>query len=145
MKKSLTAIIGILFCITANSQQINSVVTRQDKSNNGWYQLSSQPSAVIGENDKIDIVVNDETKESYTLTDGNTLTILFSSVITDEVDASGLTVSHPILIQSNGVLNVTGTMTNKRAEDLVIEDGGQLVTGSSVQATMNKKIKGSMQ
>ena len=143
MKKSLTAIIGILFCITANSQEINAVVTRQDKSNNGWYQLSSQPSAVFSGKDIVKIKVNDVEKESYTLTDNNTLTILFSSVINNEVKENNLTVSHPILIQGNGILNVSGTMTNAKAEDLVIEDGGQLATGSSVQATMSKKITGS--
>ncbi len=143
MKKSLAAIIGILFCITANSQEINAVVTRQDKNNNGWYRLSSQPSAVLGENDAISIVVNGQTKETYTLSDDNTLTILFGSAINEEVNTSNLTVSHPILIQSNGILNVSGTMTNTKAEDLIIEDGGQLVTGSSVHATLEKGITGS--
>lgn len=142
MKKSLTAIIGILFCITANSQEINAVVTRQDKSNNGWYQLSSQPSAVFSGKDIVKIKVNDVEKESYTLTGDNTLTVLFSSVINGEVNADNLTVSHPILIQGNGILNVSGTMTNTKAENLVIEDGCQLITGSSVQATMKKKITG---
>ena len=143
MKKALTAIIGILFCITANSQEINAVVTRQDKSNNGWYQLSSQPSAVFSGNDIVKIKVNDEEKESYTISGDNTLTVLFSSVINSKVDESNLTVSHPILIQGNGILNVSGAMTNTKAENLVIEDGGQLATGSSVQATMSKKITGS--
>ena len=143
MKKSLTVIVGVLFCITANSQQINSVVTRQGESNNGWYQLSSQPSVVLGENDAISIVVNSETKETYTLSGDNTLTILFGSAINEEVSASNLKVSYPILIQNGGILNVSGTMTNTEAENLVIEDGGQLVTGSSVHATMNKKITGS--
>ncbi|MCQ2316573.1 MAG: T9SS type A sorting domain-containing protein [Bacteroidales bacterium] len=143
MKKLLVAIVGILFCITANSQEINAVVTRQDKNNNGWYQLSSQPSAVLGENDAISIVVNGQTKETYTLSDDNTLTILFGSAINEEVNTSNLTVSHPILIQRNGILNVSGTMTNTKAEDLVIGDGGQLVTGSSVHATLEKEITGS--
>ncbi|MDO5343138.1 MAG: hypothetical protein Q4F69_11915, partial [Bacteroidia bacterium] len=143
MKKTLTAIIGILFCITANSQQINSVVTRQDKSNNGWYQLSSQPSAVFSGNNIVKIKVNDVEKESYTISGDNTLTVLFSSVINSEVNTSGLTVSHPILIQNGGILNVSGTMANTKAENLVIEDGGQLATSSSVQATMSKKITGS--
>ncbi|MCQ2309556.1 MAG: T9SS type A sorting domain-containing protein [Bacteroidales bacterium] len=143
MKKALTAIIGILFCITANSQEINAVVTRQDKSNNGWYQLSSQPSAVFSGNDIVKIKVNDEEKESYTISGDNTLTVLFSSVINSKVGESNLTVSHPILIQGNGILNVSGAMTNTKAENLVIEDGGQLATGSSVQATMSKKITGS--
>ena len=141
MKKSLAVIIGILFCITANSQEINAVVTRQDKNNNGWYQLSSQPSVVLGENDAISIVVNSETKETYTLSGDNTLTILFGSAINEEVSASNLKVSYPILIQSSGILNVSGTMTNTKAEDLIIEDGGQLVTGSSVTATAMKHIE----
>ncbi|MBP9993390.1 MAG: T9SS type A sorting domain-containing protein, partial [bacterium] len=143
MKKLLVAIVGILFCITANSQEINAVVTRQDKNNNGWYQLSSQPSAVLGENDAVSIVVNGQTKETYTLTDDNTLTILFGSAINEEVNTSNLKVSHPILIQRNGILNVSGTMTNTKAEDLVIGDGGQLITGSSVHATLEKEITGS--
>ncbi|MCQ2319381.1 MAG: T9SS type A sorting domain-containing protein [Bacteroidales bacterium] len=143
MKKSLTVIIGVLFCITANSQQIkiNSVVTRQGESNNGWYQLSSQPSVVLGENNTISIVVNSVTKETYTLSDDNTLTILFGSAINEEVSASNLKVSYPILIQNGGILNVSGTMDNTEAENLVIEDGGQLITGSSVTATAMKHIK----
>lgn len=140
MKKAIAIAIAAFCCITANAQEINAVVTRQDKNNNGWYQLSSQPSAVLGENDAVSIVVNGQTKETYTLSDDNTLTILFGSAINEEVNTSNLTVSHPILIQNGGKLTVSGTMSNDDAQDLVIEDGGQLICSNSVAATVKKTI-----
>ncbi|MCQ2323220.1 MAG: hypothetical protein MJZ47_06340, partial [Bacteroidales bacterium] len=142
MKKSLTAIIGMLFCITANSQEINAIVTRQGSSSNkSHYQLSETPKFVL-DGDNINVMVGETQKEQFGIST-DALNIIFGSVINDNVNENDLTVKHPVIIENNGILTVTGTMVNTEAENLVIEDGGQLVTGNSVQATVNKKIKGS--
>ncbi|MCQ2306848.1 MAG: T9SS type A sorting domain-containing protein [Bacteroidales bacterium] len=141
MKKSLTAVIGMLFCITANSQQINAIVTRQGSSSNkSHYQLSETPKFVL-DGDNINVMVGETQKEQFGIST-DALNIIFGSVINDNVNENDLTVKHPVIIENNGILTVTGTMINTRAEDLVIEDGGQLITGSSVHATMKKKITG---
>lgn len=139
MKKILTFIISTLCFFTANAQDINGVVTRQDKENKGWYQFSETPNVVLGTGNTISFVADNEVKEQYTLSDGVTFTVLFSSIIDENVDATDLTVSHPILIKNNGVLTVSGTMTNTKTEDLVI-NGGQLITNNSVKATVMKNI-----
>ena len=141
MKKSLTAIIGMLFCITANSQEINAIVTRQGSSSNkSHYQLSETPKFVL-DGDNINVMVGETQKEQFGIST-DALNIIFGSVINDNVSENDLTVKHPVIIENNGILTVTGTMINTEAENLVIEDGGQLVTGSSVPATMKKKITG---
>ena len=141
MKKSLTAVIGILFCITANSQEINAIVTRQGSSSNkSHYQLSETPKFVL-DGDNINVMVGETKKEQFGIST-DALNIIFGSVINDNVNENDLTVKHPVIIENNGILTVTGTMINTEAEDLVIEDGCQLITGSSVHATMKKKITG---
>lgn len=139
MKKSLTAVIGILFCITANSQQINAIVTRQGSSSNkSHYQLSETPKFVL-DGDNISVMVGETQKEQFGIST-DALNIIFGSVINDNVNENDLTVKHPVIIENNGILTVTGMMINTEAENLVIEDGCQLITGSSVQATMKKDI-----
>lgn len=139
MKKSLTAVIGILFCITANSQEINAIVTRQGSSSNkSHYQLSETPKFVL-DGDNINVMVGETRKEHFGIST-DALNIIFGSVINDNVNENDLTVKHPVIIENNGILTVTGTMVNTEAENLVIEDGGQLITGSSVHATMEKNI-----
>lgn len=141
MKKTIAIAIAAFCCITANAQEINAVVTRQGTTNKNCYQLSSLPSVVFGEGNTITVKEGEITKEEYTLSESNTLTVLFGSAISNEVNAEDLEVAYPIYIMNNGKLTVSGTMANANAEDLVIEDGGQLIHNSeNVQATMRKEV-----
>lgn len=59
--------------------------------------------------------------------------------------ATDLTIpaSSGIIIKSGASLTVSGTLTNSgNANNLVIEDGGQLISNSSVQTTVKKSIAG---
>ncbi len=48
-----------------------------------------------------------------------------------------------VTVKNGGTLNVTGIFSNEEAANLIIEDGGQLITSSSyVQATVQKSITG---
>ena len=141
MKKTLAIIIAALGCATANAQEINAVVTRQGTTNKNCYQLSSLPSVVFGEGNTITVNESETAKEQYTLSGSNTLTVLFGSAINNEVNAESLEVSYPIYILDNGKLSVSGTMSNENAEDLVIENGGQLIHSSNgVMATFEKNV-----
>lgn len=148
MKKTLAILFAVFCCITANAQEINAVVTRPSDGNQNHYQLSSNPNVVLGNDNTITFKLGDTQQgQPYTLTGSNTYTVLFSSVISSEVNENNLTVSHPILIQNGGKLNVSGTMSNNDAQDLVIEDGGQLKVydngaKDAVQATVLKNITG---
>ena len=139
MKKTLAIIIAALGCATANAQEINAVVTRQGTTNKNCYQLSSLPSVVFGEGNTITVNEGETAKEHYTLSGSNTLTVLFGSAINNEVNAESLEVAYPIYILDNGKLSVSGTMSNANANNLVIEDGGQLIHSSTgVMATFEK-------
>ena len=143
MKKTIAIAIAAFCCITANAQEINAVVTRQGTTNKNCYQLSSQPSVVFGEDNTITVKEGETTKEEYTLSESNTLTVLFGSAISNEVNAEDLEVAYPIYIMNNGKLTVSGTMANANAEDLVIEDGGQLrFENGTVKAQAKKEITG---
>ena len=143
MKKTLAIIIAALGCATANAQEINAVVTRQGTTNKNCHQLSSLPSVVFGEGNTITVKEGETAKEQYTLSGSNTLTVLFGSAINNEVNAESLEVSYPIYILDSGKLTVSGTMSNDDAQDLVIEDGGQLAfNNGTVTATMKKNISG---
>ena len=143
MKKTLAIIIAVLGCATANAQEINAVVTRQGTTNKNCYQLSSQPSVVFGEGNTITVKEGETTKEEYTLSESNTLTVLFGSAVTNETNAENLVVAHPIYIMNNGKLTVSGTMANANAQNLVIEDGGQLsFDDGEVNAIVKKVITG---
>ncbi|MCQ2321681.1 MAG: T9SS type A sorting domain-containing protein [Bacteroidales bacterium] len=143
MKKTIAIAIAAFCCITANAQEINAVVTRQGTTNKNCYQLSSQPSVVFGEDNTITVKEGETTKEEYTLSESNTLTVLFGSAISNEVNAEDLEVAYPIYIMNNGKLTVSGTMANANAEDLVIEDGGQLsFDAGTANAIVKKTIAG---
>ncbi len=144
MKKTLAIIIAALGCATANAQEINAVVTRQGTTNKNCYQLSSLPSVVFGEGNTITVNEGETAKEQYTLSGSNTLTVLFGSAITEETAIEeDLAVSHPVVIENGGKLTVSGTMSNENAEDLVIEDGGQLrFEDGTVNAQAKKEITG---
>lgn len=141
MKKAIAIAIAAFCCITANAQEINAVVTRPSDGNQNHYQLSSNPNVVLGNDNTITFKLGDTQQgQPYTLTGSNTYTVLFSSVISSEVNENNLTVSHPIIITDGGKLTVSGTMINADAQDLIIEDGGQLICSNSVAATVKKTI-----
>ena len=141
MKKTLAILIAALGCITANAQEINAVVTRQGTTNKNCYQLSNLPSVVFGEGNTITVNEGETAKEQYTLSGNNTLTVLFGSAINNAVNADSLEVSYPIYILDNGKLSVSETMSNANANNLVIEDGGQLIHSSNgVMATFEKNV-----
>ena len=143
MKKTIAIAIAAFCCITANAQEINAVVTRQGTTNKNCYQLSSQPSVVFGEDNTITVKEGETTKEEYTLSESNTLTVLFGSAISNEVNAEDLEVAYPIYIMNNGKLTVSGTMANENAQNLVIEDGGQLrFDAGTPNAIVKKSITG---
>ena len=144
MKKTLAILFAVFCCITANAQEINAVVTRPSDGNQNHYQLSSNPNVVLGNDNTITFKLGDTQQgQPYTLTGSNAFTVLFGSAISGVVNESNLTVSHPILIQNGGKLNVSGAMSNADAQDLIIEDGGQLAFNSgTVTATMKKNISG---
>lgn len=67
--------------------------------------------------------------------------MLFGSAISNEVNAQSLEVAYPIYILNNGKLTISDTMTNANANNLVIEDGGQLIHSSDgVMATFEKNV-----
>ena len=141
MKKTLAIIIAALGCATANAQEINAVVTRQGTTNKNCYQLSSLPSVVFGGGNTITVNEGETAREHYTLSGSNTLTVLFGSAINNEVNAESLEVAYPIYILDNGKLSVSETMSNANANNLVIEDGGQLIHSSNgVMATFEKNV-----
>ncbi|MCQ2302622.1 MAG: T9SS type A sorting domain-containing protein [Bacteroidales bacterium] len=143
MKKTLAIIIAALGCATANAQEINAVVTRQGTTNKNCYQLSSQPNVIFGEGNTITVKEGETAKEQYTLSGSNTLTVLFGSAISSEVNAQNLEVTNPIYILDNGKLTVSETMSNANANNLVIEDGGQLrFESGTVKAQAKKEITG---
>lgn len=142
MKKAIAIAIAAFCCITANAQEINAVVTRPSDGDQNYYQITSNPNVVLGNDNTITFKLGDTQQgQPYTLTGSNTYTVLFSSVISSEVNENNLTVSHPIIITDGGKLTVSGTMSNDDAQDLVIEDGGQLAFNSgTVNATVKKEI-----
>lgn len=61
--------------------------------------------------------------------------------VTDDVTIAGdLNVTYTLTITSGNTLKVNGTLTNTTASNLVIEDGGQLITNSSIPLTYKKQI-----
>ena len=124
MKKTLAITIAILSCAAANAQEINAVFTRPSDGNQNHYQITSNPNVVLGNDNTITLKLGDTQEgQPYTLTGGNTYTVLFGSAISGNVNAETLEVSHPVVITSGGKLAVSGEMSNTNAQDLVIEDG----------------------
>lgn len=78
---------------------------------------------------------------------GNTITSIDDdvtvSIPSGSVSATDLTIpaSSGLIIKSGATLNVSGTLTNSgNANNLIIEDGGQLITNSSIPLTYKKQI-----
>ncbi|MCQ2314621.1 MAG: T9SS type A sorting domain-containing protein [Bacteroidales bacterium] len=146
IKKTLTAVIVTLFCITANSQEINSIITRQGNDDNkSHYQLSTTPKLVV-DGESVKVMINETEKEQFDIST-NELNVFFGSVISDNVVAENITGSYPVIIGENSILTVIGTITNPDPANLVIKDGGQLVFNDSgkdgnsgVKATVEKNI-----
>ena len=143
MKKIITFAIAVLFSTAANAQEINAVVTRNDN-RQSCYQLSNNPNVTFGTGNTITVKEGEATKEEYTLSESNTLTVLFGTAINENTSISeGLEVSHPIFIMNNGKLTISGAMTNENAQNLVIEDGGQLrFDAGTPNAIVKKSITG---
>lgn len=144
MKKIITFAIAVLFSTAANAQEINinAVVTRNDN-RQSCYQLSNNPNVTFGTGNSISVNEGETQKEQYTLSESNTLTVLFGSAISNEVNAEGLEIAYPIYILNNGKLTVSGTMSNENAQNLVIEDGGQLrFDAGTPNAIVKKSITG---
>lgn len=103
MKKAIAIAIAAFCCITANAQEINAVVTRPSDGDQNYYQITSNPNVVLGNDNTITFKLGDTQQgQPYTLTGSNTYTVLFSSVISSEVNENNLTVSHPIIITDGG-------------------------------------------
>ena len=144
MKKTLAILFAALCCITANAQEINAVVTRPSDGNQNHYQITSNPNVVLGNDNTITLKLGDvQEGQPYTLDGSNSFTVLFGSAISENESTETLEVSHPIVIESGGKLTVSGTMSNDDAQDLIIEDGGQLAfNNGTVNATVKKVITG---
>ena len=137
MKKTLAIIMAALGCATANAQEINAVVARQSNTTQEMVRLTNTPNVILNENG-ITLKEGETNVENYSFNDGN-ITILFGSAISEETAiGEGLAVTHPVVIESGGKLTVSGTMSNDDAQDLIIEDGGQLAFNSG---TVNAKVK----
>lgn len=66
--------------------------------------------------------------------------IRIAKQISGEVSYENLTISEneTYIVSNGGILTVTGTLTNTNPDNLIIEDGGQLITSKSVKATFKK-------
>ena len=141
MKKTLAIIMAALGCATANAQEINAVVARQSNTTQEMVRLTNTPNVILNENG-ITLKEGETNVENYSFNDGN-ITILFGSAISGNENTETLEVSHPIVIENGSKLTVSGTMSNDDAQDLIIEDGGQLAFNSgTVNATVKKEITG---
>ena len=141
MKKTLAIIMAALGCATANAQEINAVVARQSNTTQEMVRLTNTPNVILNENG-ITLKEGETNVENYSFNDGN-ITILFGSAISGNENTETLEVSHPIVIENGSKLTVSGTMTNTNAQDLIIENGGQLAFNSgTVNATVKKEITG---
>ena len=142
MKKTLAIIMAALGCAAANAQEINAVVARQSNTTQEMVRLTNTPNVILNENG-ITLKEGETNVENYSFNDGN-ITILFGSAISEETAiGEGLAVTHPVVIESDGKLTVSGEMSNTNAQDLIIENGGQLVFNSgTVNATVKKEITG---
>ena len=139
MKKTLAIIIAALGCATANAQEINAVVARQSNAAQEMTRLTNTPNVILSQ-DGITLKNGDQDIKQYDFSDGN-VTVLFASAINSTESTESLT--HPVVIENGGLLTVSGTMANENAEDLVIEDGGQLrFDAGTVNAIVKKVITG---
>ena len=139
MKKTLAIIIAALGCATANAQEINAVVARQSNAAQEMTRLTNTPNVILTENG-ITLKEGETNVENYSFNDGN-ITILFGSAINGIESTENLT--HPVVIENGGLLTVSGTMSNENAQDLVIEDGGQLrFDEGTANAIVKKTITG---
>jgi hypothetical protein len=68
--------------------------------------------------------------------------IRIAKQISGEVSYEDLTISEneTYIVSNGGILTVTGTLTNTNPDNLIIEEGGQLITSNSVKATVEKTI-----
>ncbi len=140
IKKTLTAVIITLFYITANSQEINAIVIRQgDDDNKSHYQLALTPKFAI-DGVSVKVLVDETEKDQFDIST-NELNILFSTVFDGETEIENITGDHPVIIEDNSILTVTGTITNTDPTNLIIKDGGQLIfDNSNIKATVEKNI-----
>ncbi len=79
----------------------------------------------------------------YVKHDDNALVSYSESVLSTEVSCATYTfgnASGKLTITNNGVLNCSGTITGATTSNLIVEDGGQLITSSAVNATVKKDI-----
>ena len=137
MKKTLAIAIAALCCITANAQEINAVVARQNGTTQEMVRLANSPNVILNE-DGITLKEGETNVESYSFDEGN-VTVLFASAISGTESTESL--AHPVVIENGGKLTVSGEMSNTNAQDLVIEDGGQLIHSSTgVMATFEKNV-----
>ena len=139
MKKTLAIIIAALGCATANAQEINAVVARQSNAAQEMTRLTNTPNVILTQNG-ITLKNGEQTVKGYNFSDGN-ITVLFASAINSTQSIESLT--HPVVIENGGLLTVSGTLDNGNAQDLVIEDGGQLrFESGTVNAQAKKEITG---
>ena len=136
MKKTLAIIIAALGCATANAQEINAVVARQSNAVQEMTRLANTPNVILSQ-DGITLKNGEQTVKGYNFSDGN-VTVLFASAINSTESTENLT--HPVVIENGGLLSVSGTMSNENAEDLVIEDGGQLRFDEGTANAIVKKV-----
>ena len=54
---------------------------------------------------------------------------------------ANIPVTYKVTVKNNGILTLTGTNSGTAA-NLIIEDGGQLITSNAVAATVQKQVKG---
>ena len=135
MKKTLAIIIAALGCATANAQEINAVVARQSNAAQEMVRLTNTPNVILSQ-DGITLKNGDQEKQ-YDFSDGN-VTVLFASAINSPESTESLT--HPVVIENRGLLTVSGTLGNGNAQDLVIEDGGQLRFDEGTANAIVKKV-----
>ena len=137
MKKTLAIIIAALGCATANAQEINAVVARQSNAAQKMVRLTNTPNVILTENG-ITLKNGEQTVKGYNFSDGN-ITVLFASAINSTESTENLT--HPVVIENGGLLTVSGTLENNgNAQDLVIEDGGQLRFDEGTAKAIVKKV-----
>ena len=138
MKKTLAILFAALCCITANAQEINAVVARQNGTTQEMVRLANSPNVILNE-DGITLKEGETNVESYSFDEGN-VTVLFASAISGTESTESL--AHPVVIENGGKLTVSGEMSNTNAQDLVIKDGGQLVfSEGNVKAMVEKEIE----
>ena len=136
MKKTLAIIIAALGCVTANAQEINAVVARQNGTTQEMVRLANTPNVILSQ-DGITLKNGDQGIKQYNFSDGN-VTVLFASAINSPESTESLT--HPVVIENGGLLTVSGTMSNENAQDLVIEDGGQFRFDAGTANAIVKKV-----